>query len=650
MFRGRERSHIRVEAPDHTVDTSESVDLDCCAATIPGPVARDVGPLAPAAVINGRYTVVRALGHGGMGWVYEVLDAAHPERRAAAKVVHGISTNAAKLSLLKSEFQTLSTLQHPNIAQVYDFEELHGGREYLMTMELIDGAPLHRASGQRRWQDIVNHLVQICRALSYLHSRRIVHFDLKPANLLVDSAGTVKVVDFGIARAQTTPADARALLGTPRYMPPEMLLRKGNADHRADFYSLGITLYELLVGRVPHDHRDLFVLTRLIAEGGIRLPNDRGVPPWLARLVEKLCARDAADRPRTANEIITEINSQGGFAYPLETEETRQSYMTSPRLSGRSGDHDRIMSFIAQSVGGRSDHSVLALSGVSGIGKSRLMKEIRRSSQLQRIVFFEADCDETNPSEYGPIADVLSQLVPRVEALGGFDAVQRALPALVKVAPALAKNRAFEPALPIATVEDERAHLFATTAEFFLDAARVIPFVAYVNDLQWAAQSSSELLGYLALRLRDEKTQGRAPKLGLIVSYRSDEVDGRPLEAALHSLHAGKLVLDVALCPLARSDVEDVIASMLGIEQLPPGFIDQIAGETRGNPRFIQEVMRGLFENGSIFLDRGRWAMKNGGSSARVSAPARNNRTFRCEWSPTGTARAPNPAARYARA
>ncbi len=460
------------------------------------------------------------------------------------------------------------------------------GSDFLITMERVDGEPLHRALRETRdWQVIVPRIVQVCRALSYVHSRRIVHFDLKPANILVDPSGRVKVVDFGIAGAEPVTHNG-GIMGTPQYMAPELLLGTGSADHRADLYALGVTLYELLTGDVPCPKRDIWELARWLNAGGVRLAPAANIPEWLAKLVEKLCANDPADRQRNANAVVQEINAGSGFDYELETAETRQSYVMTPRFTGRAHEHAQVIDFVTQRLTGRGVEPALMVSGLSGIGKSRLMREVRHAAQLQRWVFLEANCYERSLVEYGPIADILQQLVPLIETLGGVDIVQSALPELVKLAPQLAKGRSHEASPAAVTADGERGRLLETSAEFFVRAARVVPFVIYVNDMQWAGRGPAELFAYVAQRVRDDQSQGEVVKLALIGSYRSDEVEGRALEDTLKRLHKQKLSLDIELTPLAGDDVNEVIRSMLGIDEVPREFLERVTHETSESCRF----------------------------------------------------------------
>jgi serine/threonine protein kinase len=352
-------------------------------------------------VINGRYTIRRAIGHGGMGWVYDVGDALHPDRAVALKIAKGLAENPALLSLFKTEFSTMARFDHPNVARVYDFEELRGSADFAITMEQIDGAPINEALQTRDWRVVIDHIVPVCRALSYVHSRRVVHFDLKPANILVDHSAHVKVVDFGIAGGPL--GRRRGVVGTPLYMAPELLVGEGG-DYRADLYALGVTLYRLLFGETPCPERELSAIARWLSHNHVRVASAARVPAWLGTLVEKLCAPDPADRPRNPSAVIEAINTGGGSTYEFETSETRQSYVTTPRFAGRTRELDTILRFVSQRSSRGGGSPALMVTGVSGIGKSRLMKEVRQAAQLQRLPFIEANCYETNPVEFGRLA------------------------------------------------------------------------------------------------------------------------------------------------------------------------------------------------------------------------------------------------------
>ncbi len=258
-------------------------------------------------VIDERYTIQRRIGAGGMGAVYGAVQHS-VGREVAIKVVN--PTLVGDPYIIKRflrEAKLTSRLSHPNAVAVLDFGQTPEGLFYLV-MELISGRTLGqvlKADGPFPADRVVRVGSQILDALIGAHALSIVHRDLKPSNVIVlDSApgrDLVKVLDFGLAKSlshdttMTSVTGSGALLGTPAYMPPEVA-RGGEADARGDLYSLGVILYQLASGRLPfvgdsiHD-----LLIKLSRETAPPLESF-GVPAPLARVVERLMAREAGDR------------------------------------------------------------------------------------------------------------------------------------------------------------------------------------------------------------------------------------------------------------------------------------------------------------------------------------------------------------------
>jgi len=222
---------------------------------------KDSGSHAHPAVI-GRYRILRLIGEGGMGAVYEA-EQSQPRRIVALKIIKPGMASPELVRRFGQESQALGRLQHPGIAQIYEAGTVDTGfgPQPYFAMELIDGSTPrdHAEAHHLNTRERLEIMVKICEAVHHAHQRGLIHRDLKPANILIDKTGQPKVLDFGVARV--TDSDSRAtvqtdlgqLVGTLAYMSPEQVLADPlDIDTRSDVYSLGVILYEFLSGRLPY--------------------------------------------------------------------------------------------------------------------------------------------------------------------------------------------------------------------------------------------------------------------------------------------------------------------------------------------------------------------------------------------------------------
>lgn len=267
--------------------------------------------LATGSTFAGRYQIIEELGRGGMGRVYKVFDAEIGAKIALKLIKPEVAADPGTIERFRNELKTARDISHKHICRMYDL-----GREgglYYITMEYVPGEDLKsmiRMSGQLGVGTAVTVARQLCEGLAEAHRRGIVHRDLKPSNIMIDREGSVRIMDFGIARSIKTKGltGSGVIIGTPEYMSPEQVEGR-DVDPRSDLYSLGIILFEMLTGRVPFEGETPFAVgikQKSEAPEDPRRLNPH-IPDDLARLILKSLEKPREKRFQTADELRAEL-------------------------------------------------------------------------------------------------------------------------------------------------------------------------------------------------------------------------------------------------------------------------------------------------------------------------------------------------------
>src|SRR3954468_9225261 len=266
----------------------------------------------------GRYEIVGELGKGAMGLVYKALDPMIG-RTVAMKTmrmdVHGMETDEM-LKRFQNEARAAGVLNHANIVTIYDAGEQSG--LFYIAMEFIEGVTLHSQIAQHRVlpvEQIIDVSRQVCAGLDVAHSHGVVHRDVKPANIMITPDKTVKIMDFGIAKAGGGLTSAGQVLGTPNYMSPEQV--KGRTlDGRSDLFSFGVILYEMVTGEKPFTGQNVTTIIYKIVNENPIAPRelDSTIHPGLSAVISRALAKNPDERYQTGAQLFKDLENYKALA------------------------------------------------------------------------------------------------------------------------------------------------------------------------------------------------------------------------------------------------------------------------------------------------------------------------------------------------
>ena len=540
-------------------------------------------------LVGGRYTILEALGEGGVAVVHRAVDSASGRHVALKRLRPDDRADRERaVELFRREFHTLSQLAHPNVVSVYDYGVDEGAPYY--TMELLDGGDLLNGVPYE-WRRACSLASDVCSALSLIHSRRMVYRDLSPKNVRCTSDGRAKLLDFG-ALAPMGPA--KIFVGTPAIAAPEAVHLQP-LDARTDLYSLGATLYYALTGRRAYPASrlsDLYDVWRTPPPPPSTFARD--VPAALDDLVMELLHLDVGLRPASAAETLDRLSGIAGLERDDSHRLVSQAYLSTPTLVGRDTSLERFRRHMKVALAG-SGGAVL-VHGVRGVGRTRFLDACVLEAKIAGAIVLRADAADAVGGDHGVARALGAQLldaapdVARVHAQRKIDVLGRLLPSLLPAGPAPTVAGA---ATGAGTTELQRA-----LREWFIAVAGERPLCIAVDDVERIDLPSAGLVALLAR----EATERR---LIVVATIPSDDTGPRSSALALLAQESRS----ISLAALSAARAERLLRSLFGDVpnvQLVANRLHTLSG---GLPRDLMQLAQHLVDRGLARYASGAWSL-----------------------------------------
>ena len=491
--------------------------------------------------------------------------------------------------------------------------------------------------------EFLNIAIQTTASLSQVHGAHIIHKDINSSNIVLNQkTGEIKIIDFGIStvltRENPTLKNPKILEGTLAYMSPEQTGRMNRAlDYRTDFYSLGITLYELLVDKLPFETEDALELVHCHIAKPPKSPHqiNPGIPQIVSEIVMKLLAKTAEERYQSAwgikadfEECLRQLNSSQVISeFAIGTEDISDKFQIPQKLYGREKEVETLLAAFERVsnplpiLERQGKVEMMLVAGYPGIGKSVLVQEIYKPITEKRGYFIAGKFDQYQRNiPYSAIVSAFKKLVRQLltesEALLNqwrqkiLAALGKNAQVIIDVIPEIELiigKQTQVPNLP----PTETQNRFNLVLQKFIDvfSSPLHPLVIFIDDLQWADRASLKLIKLLM-------TAPDSQYLFFIGSYRDNEVThAHPLIITITEIaQTGVNVNQIFLKNLAKSTVIQLISDTLNlaVETILP-LANLVVNKTNGNPFFVNEFLKSLYTEGLLYFDcnhqenRARW-------------------------------------------
>ena len=574
------------------------------------------------------YAHLETLSQGSRTVVYRALRS-EPQQSVVVKALCQENPRFGDLVQFRNQYEIARHLNHSAIVSPLALERYGNGYALIMPDEGYVSLSTYWPHQNRDLSTVLALAIQLAEALHYLIKQRIIHKDIKPANLLIHpETGNIQLIDFSIAsllpKEQPQLVNPNVLEGTLAYLSPEQTGRMNRGiDYRTDFYSLGVTLFELLVGELPFQSTDPMELVHCHMARPVSFAetSQREIPAMVRAIILKLMAKNAEDRYQSALGLkhdlelcLQQWQSTGEIVpFTLAERDACERFLIPERLYGRETEVQTLLDAFERVAGGQSE--LMLVAGFSGIGKTAVVREVHKPITRQKGYFIQGKFDQFNrdvPFSAFVLAfrNLMGQLLSESDqALARWkDAILDAVGAngqvILEVIPELERIIGPQPAVPElsgSAAQNRFNLLFGKFVRVFTTPAH--PLVIFLDDLQWADSASLHLLKLLMSESASGPESGYLLVLG---AYRDNEVfAAHPLMLALADIEKqGVPVNTLTLTVLDQPDIARLVAdTLLCSTELAKPLSQLVYQKTQGNPFFTTQFLQGLEVEGCIVFD-----------------------------------------------
>jgi Nif-specific regulatory protein len=557
----------------------------------------------PSIELPPRYRLIEILKETESTAVYHVWDAVD-DREEALKILRSELSGTQQILQFRSEVSTLAGINHPNVVRIYDFSLLHE-RFPSFSMEFVRGRRISEVFDGSNWSELLGVVFQVALGLQHIHHHGIIHFDIKPSNLLVDDGRRLKITDFGVA-AQASTLFERKIRGTFHYMAPEVL-RQEEVDPRADLFSLGMTLYETVTGTLPTWglSNPEVLLARL--DGRIRPPSELNpnVPAKIESMILRLLEYDPRKRYPSAGALIHELSAATGIEEPAAGLLSAEGELHAAPLIGREEEIGEILAAVDRAR--EAEGGGIILAGPGGMGKSRILEDVMLRAQLEGARVFRGRCQANRKTLYAPFFSIFQKMLrgvnPDANAVDELRSMMRPILKGTQRGGERGRKYRFFNRI-VQSIQDVYGFLNVTGAGAF-------PLVLMVEDLQWADASTIDLFTFLV-------GEAKGSKLLVVGTLTTEEDESAersrpPAEAPLPERWVRRSressIRIVRIDGLDEGRVRDYVGSILGTQNLPDELVHWVYWETSGSPLQIRRVLEYLIRHNYLsWSSEGWWA------------------------------------------